>query len=167
MPFIGEANNLDYAKPIGFQSFMSFADTTLLCQSPFKIGQYTRGEETDVEYSCPAENIPFQYDNWNPKWYSTVCRNWFKGQRDLPSQNTMSDLYLFASTNILGLTNCAPILKSDSSGKTEFHGTICLDIDPSGALDEYFSFKNDKKYATYVMFNDDEAFDSISGVEES
>ena len=167
LPFFGDALNSDYANAIGSQSYIGFADTTLFCHLPFKVGPHTRGEMSDATYSCPAENLPFQYDGWNEKWLSIACRTWFKGQKEKPDQNTVSDLYLFASQKVLGLTNCAPVLKEDSQGKTDFHGTICLDIDPSGSLNEFFTFEYDKKYATYLMFNDDEAFDSITRVDES
>ena len=79
------------------------------------------------------------------------------------------------------MTNCAPLLKQqreDSATPADFYGTICLDIDPSGPLDEFFVTKKRKDdvtdegeeyrdYATYLVFNNDEAFDSITNVEES
>jgi len=39
----------------------------------------------------------------------------------------------------------------------DFIGALCLDIDPSGSLKDYFVLENDK-YASYMMFNDDDIF---------
>ena len=41
-----------------------------------------------------------------------------------------------------------------------------MDISPSGPLNEYFPFKEDEE-ATYMLFNSDEAFDSITEIEDS
>ena len=81
------------------------------------------------------------------------------------------------------MTNCAPILKQrseESATPADFYGTVCLDIDPSGPLNEFFVTKKRKDdvseegdqeyqldYATYLVFNNDEAFDSITDVENS
>jgi len=43
---------------------------------------------------------------------------------------------------------------------------MCMDIDPSGPLDDYFPF-DDQERATYLMFNSDQAFESITEIEES
>ena len=80
------------------------------------------------------------------------------------------------------MTNCAPLLKQqteDSATPADFYGTVCIDIDPSGPLKEYFVTQRRKDditeegeeeyldYATYLVFNNDEAFDSITNVEDS
>ena len=41
-----------------------------------------------------------------------------------------------------------------------------MDIDPSGALDEYFPFDEEER-ATYLIFNPDQAFDTITDVKDS
>lgn len=75
---------------------------------------------------------------------------------------------MFTDKNVLGLTNCAPVLRrqDEKSDQFEFYATMCVDLDPSGPLNEYLAPQNDK-YATYLMFNNDAAFDTISDVESS
>lgn len=51
-----------------------------------------------------------------------------------------------------------------SASPADFYGALCLDIDPSGPLNDYFVIKNDK-YATYMMFNSDEKYDTITDLE--
>ena len=66
------------------------------------------------------------------------------------------------------MTACAPILRQLSTTKNdeEFYGALCLDSNPSGPLDDYYPFdENDQ--ATYLIFNEDEAFDSITRIEDS
>ena len=87
--------------------------------------------------------MPFNYTGWDENWYSTLCRPWFKNQKNNKSQNTLSDIYTFADSGKFGLTPCAPILKQKEAGNfedSEFYGALCLDMDPSGPLDEYFPF---------------------------
>ena len=41
-----------------------------------------------------------------------------------------------------------------------------MDMNPSGPLSDYFAFKESDK-ATYLLFNNDEAFDTIVDVKDS
>ena len=93
-----------------------------------------------------------------------MCRPWFQTQESSPDHNTINDLYVGTDGNFL-LTPCAPILKQDSSGTT-FHGALCMDVDPSGPLDDYYPF-DEVEQPQYLLFNNDEEFDSIVNIEES
>jgi len=56
--------------------------------------------------------------------------------------------------------------KSGGEDDYDFFGAMCMDIDPSGPLDDYFPF-DEQERATYLMFNSDQAFESITEIEES
>ena len=67
------------------------------------------------------------------------------------------------------MTPCAPILKQRTESDPvdpEFYGALCMDINPSGPLNAYFPFEEGEE-ATYMLFNSDEAFDSITDIEDS
>ena len=77
-------------------------------------------------------------------------------------------MYVFADKANLGLTNCAPLRKqrNEKSDAFDFFGALCVDLDPSGQFNEYLDPRNDE-YASYLVFNNDEAFDSITDVNDS
>ena len=116
----------------------------------------------DPEYSCPVEELPYAYPEWNPKWYSPLCRPWLKEQKSAPDQNTLSDLYIQANEQAFGMTACAPISEQDKS----LFGALCLDMNPSGPLQNYYPF-SETEYATYLLFNNDAEFDSITDIGDS
>ena len=49
-----------------------------MCTHPSIFKNYYVGEVKDKDYLCPASELPFEYSDWNEKWYSPVCRGWFK-----------------------------------------------------------------------------------------
>ena len=90
-------------------------------------------EMESPDYDCPGHSLPFSYPAWNSKWYSPLCRPWYNHQASEPGQNTLSDLYIFASADVFGLTPCAPILKQRTESDPvdpEFYGSLCMDINP-------------------------------------
>jgi len=111
--------------------------------SPLSVMPFFGNPLENSEYVCEQKELGFAYPNWNKKWYSPKCRPWFKNQLASPNQTTVSDLYVFSDSDRFGLTECAPILKqrgADNFEQTDFHGAICVDVDPSGPLNEYFPF---------------------------
>ena len=54
------------------------------------------------------------------------------------------------------MTACAPISENSES----LFGALCLDMNPSGPLQNYYPF-DETEYATYLLFNNDAEFDSI------
>ena len=61
----------------------------------------------------------------------------------------MGDLYIFADGLVFGLTPCAPILNFPES---EFIAALCMDLNPSGTLTQYYPFEEDDQ-ASYMLFN--------------
>lgn len=56
-------------------------DTGMFCDSPFIVNEFFHGAlNADPDYSCPASEFPFEYKGWDPKWYSPLCRGWYKEQ---------------------------------------------------------------------------------------
>ena len=111
----------------------------------------------DSSYNCPADDFPFEYSDWDPYWYSPLCRGWYKLQQSKPRQNTMGDLYIFASGEVFGLTPCAPIVKYDieTGSELDFKTALCMDLDISGKLDMYYIFQNQTiDIASYMLFNE-------------
>ena len=79
VPFAGEVLRPDYAKVFGSQAFMGLEDAALWCQSPYHIeAKIFESLSTDPDYSCPIEKMPFDYTDWDPKWFSHVCREWYQ-----------------------------------------------------------------------------------------
>ena len=81
-------------------------------------------------YSCPIDELPFDYDNWNDKWFSPVCRGWYQQSvRDFP-KGIVSDPYIQAAPDdVIGVTPCMPIMdKSSDNENPRFFGALCLDV---------------------------------------
>jgi len=97
------------------------------CLGPMSNGESFNKPQTDKDYNCTRPNIP----NWQSKWYSPVCRTWYKQQKTQWESNKktrrgiMTSLYTFAGDNVPGITSCAPLLK-----RKAFAGVMCLDIAP-------------------------------------
>jgi hypothetical protein len=97
----------------------------------------------DPTYSCPKSETTLRGE-WNEKWYSPVCRGWYKQTKEnwdpVSKRGIITDLYLYAGVSTLGLTLCAPISKYTYDGDASFGGAMCLDIAPEGKLNNYFDF---------------------------
>ena len=82
------------------------------------------------------------------------------------SRGTLSDLYVFSSSPVNGMTSCVPILRQDNLHSV-YEGAVCIDISASGPLSDYFDFQLEDKFATYFFFNDDDEFNSIENISKS
>ena len=73
----------------------------------------------------------------------------------------MGDLYIFASGEVFGLTPCAPVVRHDKNTEEfKFESALCIDLNISGSLDNYFSFVLDaKEQNSYMLFNEIEGED--------
>ena len=85
IPFAGEALSPNYVEPIGSQAYLGLAGSAMFCQLPFQVGPSVHEEMINPEYSCSADLLPFEYADWNPKWYQQVCRPWYQGQKEKPN----------------------------------------------------------------------------------
>ena len=72
----------------------------------------------------------------------------------------MGELYIF-SVGTFGLTPCAPVVKfgeEDQYTSSTFEAALCMDINPSGPLRDYFMFRyledGDQGNDQYMLFND-------------
>ena len=93
----------------------------------------------------------YDYDNWQSKWYSPVCRDWFKQQNDNPDHTIVTDLYTFTD-GFEGITLCAPVLNHLSTDD-KFFGAMCIDLMPKGQIHQYFEFR-ESDHEQYVMFQE-------------
>ena len=158
-----------YSNSIDSGSYLGLAESSIFCNSPLALNKFFSNEVSDADYSCPVSDLPFEYPNWKDKWYSPICRPWYQLQKDNPRQTTLGDLYQFANSDIQGITPCAPINRMAADVEEDedtFVGAICLDMAPSGDINEFYPFVSVEQ-ATYLLFNPDEAFESIQRVHES
>ena len=72
------------------------ANSAILCTHPVNYNSYYNESMTNKDYQCEEEDLPISMPDWDSKWYSPVCRNWFKDQKDNHTHGTLSDLYTFA-----------------------------------------------------------------------
>ena len=130
---------------------------------------YFCGDKEDESYLIET------YNEWNQKWYSPLCRPWFKKQSKTIEYGTLTDPYLFAHPpGQMGITPCMPII-DDTGSEPRFFGALCIDSQLNDRLSKYFPmqdgsassllFKSDLNYerSTFPLFvmGNDELFDSI------
>ena len=83
-----------------------------MCDSPADFSGYFYHEMSSKSYHCPASELPFSYPDWNPKWYSPLCRGWYKASKTAGNRGIISDPYMMAQVdNAIGITPCMPILE--------------------------------------------------------
>ena len=125
---------------------MGLENSAMMCSVPLSDEDFFSEPISVDDYSCPQSSLPLEYPNWNEKWYSPVCREWYQDQKKTPYKASMTDLYTY-STQEIGLTQCVPMVN-----QTKFEGALCLDIAPIGELNKYFEF-DENQFATYLIFN--------------
>ena len=141
---------------------MGLADSAILCTSPAEYFDYYVAEMKQSEYSCPASEIPFSVPDWNEKWYNAVCRQWYKDQRENVSRGIISDLYPFAQSGMMGLTQCMPLLdQPEPANDPKFYGAFCVDLSPVDILTNFFPAGNSAKTRS-LIFNTDEVFEKAT-----
>ena len=96
VPFTSEAAlNASYTKLSEPGSFIGMANSAVLCSHPIKYFDFYTKNETDEDYNCSREDLPIDPPSWNEKWYSPVCRDWFREQKAAPNHGTLSDIYTY------------------------------------------------------------------------
>ena len=85
---------------------------------------------TDPDWNCPLNEMGYNVPDWDPTYYSPVCRSWYKLQFKNQDHQTVS-FYPF-SDGRFGMTTCTPI--TDHSNDDKFTGALCSDIKPHGDL---------------------------------
>ena len=162
-PFMNEENvNAGYSNPKNIGSYIGLADSALLCVRPAESFDYYKNAMEQSDYSCPASEIPFSYPEWNEKWYSPVCRDWFKDQRASISHGIISDVYAFAKESEMGLTQCMPLLdQPEPDNDPKFFGAFCVDLSPVDVLTNFFPAGKRAKTRSLV-FNADEVYEKAT-----
>ena len=96
VPFTSEAAlNANYTKLSEPGSFIGMADSAVLCAHPIKYFDFYTQSEDNTDYNCLGSDLPITIPNWEEKWYSPVCRDWFKEQKAAPNHGTLSDIYTY------------------------------------------------------------------------
>ena len=101
-----------------------------MCIRPAGFDSYFNKPMSSKSYNCPSSEMPFDYENWNPKWYSPVCRDWYQDAEKAGNRGIISDPYMMAQRdgNEIGITACMPIQEQpDLDQEPEFFGAICTD----------------------------------------
>ena len=83
IPFLGPTLQGEQYYSSG--AYLAFKDTGLFCDTPLKVEDFFHTPIDSPDYSCPVSEMPFEYDDWNPKWYSHLCRSWYKLQENKPN----------------------------------------------------------------------------------
>mmetsp|Transcript_44007 Transcript_44007/g.58388 ORF Transcript_44007/g.58388 Transcript_44007/m.58388 type:complete len:119 (+) Transcript_44007:674-1030(+) len=78
VPFMGKTLSTDYARTISTGSYMGMNNTGLFCNSPMSIPTFFGAPMISEDYKCEASKLPFELSEWNPKWFSPICRPWFQ-----------------------------------------------------------------------------------------
>ena len=78
-PFMGKQMDLDYAHLYGpTKTYIGFS-SGFHCVGPMQNTTLFTEPMTEDGYTCAAPPLAStMQDSWNEKWYSPVCRSWFK-----------------------------------------------------------------------------------------
>ena len=158
VPFTSEAGlNAGFTNTQYAGSYIGMADSAVLCSHPNERFDFFNESLDLTDYKCFEEDLPIEPPEWDEKWYSPVCRDWFKDQRAAPTQGTLSDLYIYTEGQ-LGLTQCAPIIQQESqSSDSNFIGALCLDLEAVES-NKVFGRTEEEAKSQIVMFNPDQYY---------
>ena len=74
----------NYARTFAFGSYLGMAETGLFCNQPLMTSAIMDQPMSSPDYVCNATDTPIDYPNWDPKWFSPVCRPWYQMQAETP-----------------------------------------------------------------------------------
>ena len=113
-PFVKSLNR-EWGEVQGDRVYFGMKDSAILCsvKDPYR---YMTEPIDDPDYECPASVIPYSsYLNWDKKFLSPVCRDWFIDQEATPQHTIISDLYEPADgrqdVGAFKLASCSPVFK--------------------------------------------------------
>ena len=79
VPFTSKAGiNAGFANTQYDGSYIGMADSAVLCSHPTEKFDFFTQNMTIDDYKCIEEDLPIEPPEWYDKWYSPVCRDWFK-----------------------------------------------------------------------------------------
>ena len=84
-------------------AFIAFNNSALLCSHPVHFHDFYVNEMIGND-TCPTEKLPFEYPEWNDKWFNPACTNWFNLQRNNTYNGVITNLYQFADDEEKSLT---------------------------------------------------------------
>ena len=58
--------------------FIGQRETGMICNNPLTVQDFHFKPLADPDYDCEASKFPFEYQGWDPKWYSPLCRTWYQ-----------------------------------------------------------------------------------------
>ena len=90
-----EAVNPGYVNAVDQGSYAGLADSALMCKHPDSFSQYFL-DNKNKDNGCPESSLPFSYTAWSSKWYSPVCRGWYKDSKKAGNKGIISDPYMMA-----------------------------------------------------------------------
>jgi len=78
LPFMGEYLTDDHTSSFGTFNYIGFTDSGVMCAAPLMAHSYfTVQKMEDENYNCTRDMVPEYFDEWNEKWYSPLCRDWY------------------------------------------------------------------------------------------
>ena len=84
-----------YVNPLDDGIFTGLADSAMYCAHPIYFRSHSIYARTG-SYECPISMMPFDYKDWNPKWYNPLCRGWYQDAAKAEDSGIVSDPYLMA-----------------------------------------------------------------------
>ena len=112
-PFIKSLNR-EWSEIQGVRVYFGMKKSAILC-SIKDLYPYMTEPLTDPSYQCPASKIPYTFPDWNQKFLSPVCRDWFIDQEATPQHTIISDRYVSANARenagAYELASCAPVFE--------------------------------------------------------
>lgn len=81
LPYISYLSlNSSYTHSQSWEAYIGFETTGVLCTWTQDAQSVFHSKMKPEDYFCPAANVTeYLRDVWDEKWYSVLCRGWFKG----------------------------------------------------------------------------------------
>ena len=77
-PLAGEALSELFQASFYQENYMAVANSGLMCKTPPRIEDLMYKEMQSQDYFCPVNETAINFPDWNPKYYSVLCRPWYK-----------------------------------------------------------------------------------------
>ena len=139
-PFLGASISEVLQESFAFINWWGLEKSGVTCQAPPRIAPIQYRGSQDPDYFCYANETAFDFPGWDPKYFNSLCRPWYKLAKSKPGHWGFADLYLLNNNNKYGTATCCPILgaNDEETGEPEFVGATCTAIQADGPLSEYF-----------------------------
>ena len=78
VPFMGWALSTGYSRPKGSHVYFGMNNSGIMCANPMRLVSYNFQPINSDTFNCPETDLALTFPEWNSKWYSPLCRPWFK-----------------------------------------------------------------------------------------